>query len=193
MMSVGTRSWRLLDVLKKLDSIHVCQLLSRVRLFATPWTVACQAPLSTEFSRQAYWSRLPCFLPFHNKHTSQIDEFQQHIRWPVQPGLQQSEHSNSGSVVHTWEGDEGKELAKEEKVKKSIDAYWRFGDMPFCAHCMTVQLDNTKLPLEDNRSGYKIYNSFLHLLPFGLWAHLKCSGHNALCAHRSAEELSSYL
>ena len=26
--------------------------LSRVRLFATPWTVAYQAPLSTEFSRQ---------------------------------------------------------------------------------------------------------------------------------------------
>ena len=26
---------------------------------ATPWTVACQAPLSTGFSRQAYWSGLP--------------------------------------------------------------------------------------------------------------------------------------
>ena len=26
---------------------------------ATPWTVACQAPLSMEFSRQEYWSRLP--------------------------------------------------------------------------------------------------------------------------------------
>ena len=25
----------------------------------TPWTVACQAPLSMEFSRQAYWSELP--------------------------------------------------------------------------------------------------------------------------------------
>ena len=25
----------------------------------TPWTVACQAPLSTEFPRQAYWSGLP--------------------------------------------------------------------------------------------------------------------------------------
>ena len=25
----------------------------------TPWTVACQAPLSIEFSRQEYWSRLP--------------------------------------------------------------------------------------------------------------------------------------
>ena len=34
-------------------------VLSRVRLFATPWIVACQAPLSMEFSRQEYWSRLP--------------------------------------------------------------------------------------------------------------------------------------
>ena len=34
-------------------------VLSYVRLFATPWTVACQAPLSMEFSRQEYWSRLP--------------------------------------------------------------------------------------------------------------------------------------
>ena len=25
----------------------------------TPWTVACQAPLSAEFSRQEYWSGLP--------------------------------------------------------------------------------------------------------------------------------------
>ena len=33
--------------------------LSRVRLFATPWTVAYQAPPSMEFSRQEYWSRLP--------------------------------------------------------------------------------------------------------------------------------------
>ena len=33
--------------------------LSLVRLFATPWTVACQAPLSVEFSRQELWSGLP--------------------------------------------------------------------------------------------------------------------------------------
>ena len=32
---------------------------SHVRLCATPWTVAHQAPLSTEFSRQEYWSGLP--------------------------------------------------------------------------------------------------------------------------------------
>ena len=33
--------------------------LSRVQLFATPWTVAYQAPQSMEFSRQEYWSVLP--------------------------------------------------------------------------------------------------------------------------------------
>ena len=31
-----------------------------VQVFATPWTVAHQAPLSMRFSRQAYWSGLPC-------------------------------------------------------------------------------------------------------------------------------------
>ena len=34
-------------------------LFSHVRLFMTPWTVAHQAPLSMEFSRQEYWSELP--------------------------------------------------------------------------------------------------------------------------------------
>ena len=33
---------------------------SHVWLFVTHLTVACQAPLSMEFSRQEYWSRLPC-------------------------------------------------------------------------------------------------------------------------------------
>ena len=34
------------------------QLLSRIQLFMTPWTVACQAPLSMGFSRQEDWSGL---------------------------------------------------------------------------------------------------------------------------------------
>ena len=37
--------------------------LSRVRLFATPRTVAYQAPPSMGFSRQEYWSGLPFFSP----------------------------------------------------------------------------------------------------------------------------------
>ena len=34
-----------------------------VKLFATPWTVACQAPLSMGFPRQEYWSGLPLSSP----------------------------------------------------------------------------------------------------------------------------------
>ena len=33
--------------------------LLKFRLFATPWTVACQAPLTLGFSREEYWSGLP--------------------------------------------------------------------------------------------------------------------------------------
>ena len=38
--------------------ISVCGL-SHVQLFATPWTVAHQAPVSIGFPRQEYWSGLP--------------------------------------------------------------------------------------------------------------------------------------
>ena len=36
---------------------------SHVQLFVTLWTVARQAPLSMGFSRQEYWSGLPCLPP----------------------------------------------------------------------------------------------------------------------------------
>ena len=41
--------------------VCVCALshFSHVQLFRTPRTVACQAPLPMEFSRQEYWSGLP--------------------------------------------------------------------------------------------------------------------------------------
>ena len=39
------------------------QALSRVQLFVTPCTVACQAPLSVGYSRQEYWSGLLFPLP----------------------------------------------------------------------------------------------------------------------------------
>ena len=38
---------------------HGAQLLSRVQLFAAPWTVAHHAPLSMGFPRQEYWNGLP--------------------------------------------------------------------------------------------------------------------------------------
>ena len=46
---------------RKNFTIHhsLAQSLSHVQLFATPWTVAHQAPLSMGFSRQEYWSGSP--------------------------------------------------------------------------------------------------------------------------------------
>ena len=38
--------------------------LSRVRLLATPWTAAYQAPPSMGFARQEYWSGVPLPSPF---------------------------------------------------------------------------------------------------------------------------------
>jgi len=52
--------------LKKYAHLHhaaAAKLLSHVRCFATPWTVAHQAPLPMGFSRQEYWSGLPCHPP----------------------------------------------------------------------------------------------------------------------------------
>ena len=39
--------------------VCVCELLSHVRLLATPWTLAHQAPLSMVFCRQVYYNRQP--------------------------------------------------------------------------------------------------------------------------------------
>ena len=43
--------------------VVVIQSLSHVWLFVTPRTVACQAPLFLELSRQEYWSALPFLSP----------------------------------------------------------------------------------------------------------------------------------
>ena len=54
---------------------NVCGLsLSLVWLFVTPWTVARQAPLSMEFSRKEYWTRLPFPTPTNkNKEVKNIN------------------------------------------------------------------------------------------------------------------------
>ena len=45
-------------------SACVLSRFGRVRLFGTPWTVAHQVPQSMGFSRQGYWSGLPCPPPW---------------------------------------------------------------------------------------------------------------------------------
>ena len=49
--------------------------LSRVRLFATPWTAAYQAPPSVGFSRQEYWSGVPLPSPVHSTGFEQMYEW----------------------------------------------------------------------------------------------------------------------
>ena len=49
----------LISWLQSPSAVILCLSLSPVQLFATPWTVAHQAPLSMGFSRQENWSGLP--------------------------------------------------------------------------------------------------------------------------------------
>ena len=62
------KTWGFHFIIPSIDTGLMYQLLlrshfSRVQLFATPWTVARQAPLSMGFSRQECWSRLPFPFP----------------------------------------------------------------------------------------------------------------------------------
>ena len=84
-----------------LSCLYMCQSFSRVQLFAIPWTVARQAPLTMGFSRQEYWSGLPFPSPgvIYNKllqilyrrksastcNTNVIDSV--HLFWPNPPRL----------------------------------------------------------------------------------------------------------
>ena len=54
--------------------------LSRVRLLATPWTVAYQAPLPMEFSRKEYWSGLSLPSPRYADDTTLIAESEEELK-----------------------------------------------------------------------------------------------------------------
>ena len=52
--------WLTLAQQQQRATVGLACMPSHVWLFAIPWIVACQAPLSMGFSRQEYWSGLPC-------------------------------------------------------------------------------------------------------------------------------------
>ena len=58
-LSIPTLSTSMLIQDNSSTNVHVLSHFSRVRLFATAWTVARQAPLSIVLSQQEYWSGLP--------------------------------------------------------------------------------------------------------------------------------------
>ena len=57
-LQARTLEWVAISFSKAWKGKVKVKLLSRVRLSATPWTAAYQAPLSMGFSRQEYWSRI---------------------------------------------------------------------------------------------------------------------------------------
>ena len=61
-----------------------------VQSFATPWTVACRAPLSMDFSRQEYWSGLPFPTPRNIPNEGikpRSSELQVDSLWSESPGI----------------------------------------------------------------------------------------------------------
>ena len=53
--------WTCINKIYKVSSLYISRYLKYTQdiLFATPWTVPCQASPSIRFSRQEYWSELP--------------------------------------------------------------------------------------------------------------------------------------
>ena len=80
------------------DAVRVCVLsrFSRVQLFVILWTIAHQVPLAMEFSRQEYWSGLPC-PPSGDLPNSGME--------PVSPALQAGSLLLSHRGIPTWDAD----------------------------------------------------------------------------------------
>ena len=74
---------------------------SSMWLSATPWSVAHQAPLYMGFSRQEYWSGLPCPFPENLKEmATQSSILAWRIPWTEEPGGLQS--TGSQRIGHDW-------------------------------------------------------------------------------------------
>ena len=104
----------------------VCAL-SHVRLFVTPWTVACQSPLSMESSRQEYWSGLP-FLLQGIISTQGLNPYLLHLlHWQVDslplrhlgsPRCLRIVLEDNSSNCHMKDGLEGKEASIKDQVER---------------------------------------------------------------------------
>ena len=96
--------------------VCVCSVTSVVSdSFVTLWTTACQAPLSMEFSRQEYWSGLPCPPP---------GDFSNPGIKPAAPALQVDSLplSHQGSPCSTWRNI--KNIVLHERSQSQKDTYY---------------------------------------------------------------------
>ena len=139
----------MLEIIYTLNDPSVCLLshFSRVQLYATLWTVACQAPLCMGFSRQEYLSGLPCPSP---RESSQPRMEPMSLTTPVLAGRFFSRASfvaqlvkNLPAVLETWVLSLGWEDPLEKgKVFHSSIMTWR---IPWTVH--GVSKSQTRLSL----------------------------------------------
>ena len=101
--------------------------LIHVQIFATPWTVAHQAPLSMGFPKQEYWSGLPCSPPGHLPNIRVFSDVSVlRLRWPNYWSFNISP-SNEYSGLISFRTDCFDLLAVQGTLKRSIGFYF----MPF--------------------------------------------------------------
>ena len=103
------------------------KLLSRIRLLATPWTAAYQAPQSMGFSRQEYWSGLQFPSPGDPAAQLGLILFNSQATRPSPSGPGQTGTRSSGPGERCWLGSIS--FTDDERGRKSPQRLW-----PKCPH-----------------------------------------------------------
>ena len=124
----------------------VCQSFSCVRFFEPPWTVARQASLSMEFSRQKYWSELP-FSSLGNLPDLGIEP------WCLAFQADSLPSEPSGKPYH-WRSDYSFMISCKEIQKRFHDIIERFPLQRF--YCFRFCYFVLKLPDTSSRRKFQI-------------------------------------
>ena len=106
--------------------------LSRVRLFATPWTVAYQAPPSMGFFRQEYWSGLPFPSPGDLPSPGIKPRFPRIGDLDSNPGLSKKHFCNSPVYIPAHLHLPGMDLWAKEQISTEIRSPFPQPTSPVC-------------------------------------------------------------
>ena len=133
------------------------QSLSCVWVFATPWTVAQQAPLSMGFIRQEHWNVLPCPSPVHEsekwKWSSSVvrllaTPWTAAYQAPRSMGFSRQEYWNGLPFAGTGQKYLGKEkFMKFQNPKYEFFSYWQLFIQHL--HCIRYCIWDQSLGQED--------------------------------------------
>ena len=144
---------------------------SHVQLSETPWTVACQASLFMGFSRQEYWSGLPCPAPGN-------------LPYPgVEPLSLLSPALAGGffTTSTTWEAQEKKYITVIKgkgmclEVRESLD--WSLNELTFLGKLFEMGIRRVPTSFFCYSYHRNNWEEPLHMILSTQWAFSKCSLH----------------